>query len=214
MPGRYNPDDKRQPEFAGIIAPDFLQHFDVDFDFAVNKLNLISQDHCEGKVVYWHAPAVAVVPMQLDRGGHVTFRMVLDGRRVSAMIDTGASDTLLNLNVARQAFKIDANAPDLEKVGELQGGYTANIYRRRFKTLTVEGVTINEPMITLLPDLMSKGSESPRTGSLIREEPGIPNLILGMPTLNKLHLYIAYQERKVYITAANPQAAAPAPASQ
>jgi predicted aspartyl protease len=215
LPGKYNPDDKRQPEFAGIIAPDFLQHFDVDFDFAVSKLNLISQDHCDGKVVYWQAPAVAVVPMQLDRGGHIKFQMQLDGTKVNAALDTGASSTTMNLTVARQAFHIDVDAPDVVKIGELRGRYTANIYRRRFKSLAFEGVTIINPMIDLLPDLLSGANPgTPRTGSIIREEKALPDVILGMSTLSQLHLYVAYQERKVYITAAGPPAApAPPPAS-
>jgi hypothetical protein len=125
-------------------------------------------------------------------------------------MDTGASTSTLYLKVARQAFNIDVNAPDVEKTGELKGGYTANIYQRRFKSLSVEGVMVTEPMITLLPDLMSKPSEARPTGRLIRDDPGLPNVILGMTTLGKLHVYIAYKERKVYITAANP---APPPAA-
>src|SRR5262249_20630248 len=42
MKVRDDPSDKTQPEFAGLIAPDFLKNFDADFDFAQNKLNLIS----------------------------------------------------------------------------------------------------------------------------------------------------------------------------
>jgi hypothetical protein len=49
---------------------------------------------------------------------------------------------------------------------------------------------------------------------LIREETvGLPDLILGMNVLSQMHVYIAYRERKLYITAADPQrAAASAPA--
>jgi len=211
-PGKDDPTDTGMPEFAGIIAPEFLQHFDADFDFGGMKLNLISPDHCAGKVQYWQAPATAIVPMTMDSAGHIKFPMTLDGKRVNALMDTGASTTVLNLNVARQAFNVDVNAPDVEKTGELKGGYTANIYRRRFKSLTAQGVVINEPMITLLPDMMNTTSEARPTGSLVRGEVGLPNVILGMDALQKLHVYIAYNERKIYITAAGPAPAAGAPA--
>ena len=39
--------------------------------------------------------------------------------------------------------------PDVEKVGELTGGYSANMYRRRFKSLAFEGVTVSNPMIMM-----------------------------------------------------------------
>ena len=215
-PAADNPNDTRPPFFHGVLAPDFLANVDVDFDFAANKLNIISQNHCAGKVVYWQAPTVAIVPMAIDQSGHITLRMELDGKRVNAMLDTGASNTNLNLNTARQMFNVDVNAPDVEKVGDLKGGYTASIYRRRFKSLAFEGVVINNPMIDLLPDMLSgQGAPAPRTGSIIRENRALPDVILGMTTLSQLHLYIAYKERKVYITAAGaPPASAPTPSPQ
>ena len=68
-------------------AAPMLQKFDADFDFGGNKLNLISQNHCEGKVVYWPATTTAVVPFAHDAAGHLTFPMTLDGRRVRAMLE-------------------------------------------------------------------------------------------------------------------------------
>jgi predicted aspartyl protease len=210
LPGKDDPSDPQMPEFAGILAPEFLQHFDVDFDFAHNKMNLFAPDHCVGQVVYWQAPKVAIVPISIDQGGHITFRMDLDGKRVTVTMDTGASTSTLDLNVARQAFNIDVNSPDVEKVGELKGRYTANIYQRRFKTLAVDGVVVNEPMITLLPNMTTKPSEARPVGSLVRDDPQTTSMLLGMTTLGKLHVYIAYKERKVYITAADTTPTAPA----
>jgi hypothetical protein len=217
LPGEGGANGPDIEDFGGILGADMLQNVDLDLDFAVGKLNFVSPDHCAGNVVYWQAPAVAIVPITLDRWGHVFFRMQLDGRRVNAALDTGASTTVLNLDVARRTFRVDVNAPDVEKVGELSGGYTANVYRRRFKSLAFEGVTINDPMITILPDLMGGMNQgTTRTGSLIRDERnGLPDMILGMNTLSRMHVYIAYKERKLYITAANPQAEpAPVPAPQ
>lgn len=213
LPGDDDPSGPSIEQFGGILGGEMLRNVDVDFDFAANKLNLISPDHCAGNVVYWQAPALAVVPMTINYANHIIFRMELDGRRVNAMLDTGASTTILNLDVARRTFRVDVNAPDVERVGEVSGGYTASVYRRRFKTMAFEGVTINNPMITMYPDMMggaNLGQQS--TGSLIRDERGgLPDLILGMSTLSQMHVYIAYKERKLYITAATPQvASAPA----
>ena len=205
-------------QFAGIIGSEMLRNVDVDFDFAARKLNLFSSDHCAGNVVYWtnQALPVAIVPFTLNRAGHIMFRAELDGRRVDTMLDTGAGTTILNLDTARRTFRIDVNAPDVERVGELKGGYTASTYRRRFKTLAIEGVTINSPLITMLPNMMGTVNPgAPRTGSMIRDDGnGLPDVILGMNVLSEMHVYIAYKERKLYLTAANPQpAAAPAPAT-
>jgi predicted aspartyl protease len=208
LPGPEDPMGPTIEEFGGILGSEMLRNVDVDFDFAANKLNLVSPDHCAGNVVYWQAPAVAVVPMTLNATGHIMFRMELDGRRVNTMLDTGFSNTTLNLDTARRVLRIDVNAPDVEKIGELTGGYTASAYRRRFKTLSVDGVTISNPMIDILPNMMGSVSpDAPRTGSIIREQQnGLPDLILGMSTMSQMHVYIAYKERKLYFTAAAPQA--------
>ncbi len=71
LPGEDGPNGPDIEDFGGILGADMLRNVDLDLDFAAGKLNLVSQDHCSGNVVYWQAPAVAVVPMTLDRWGHV-----------------------------------------------------------------------------------------------------------------------------------------------
>jgi len=202
--------------FGGILGTDVLRNVDVELDFAAGKIHLIAPNQCGGNVVHWQASAVAVVPITLDRFGQITFRMQLDGRRVTAMLDTGASNTVLNLDTARRTFRIDVNGPDVEKIGEVTGGYSANMYRRRFKSLAFEGVTVSDPMIVMMPNMMgSVNPAAPRTGSMIREDRnGLPDVILGMNVLREMHLYIGYRERRLYITAANPQAPSPGAAPQ
>ena len=158
-------------------------------------------------------PVVAVVPIRVDTQGKITFPLTLDGHTITAILDTGATTTALNLDTARRVFNINTNDPDLQKVGELKGGYTAQIYNKQFKSLSIEGVTVTDPVISLLPNMMNLTSESRSTGSLIRDtDKQAPDMLLGMSVLSKLHVYIAAHESKLYITQASPLAAAPAAA--
>jgi hypothetical protein len=186
-------DAASQPrEFAGSLGADFLAAFDVDFDFAAGKLNLMSPDHCPGKVVYWKAPAVAVVPMRLNTNANIWFPVTLDGKPVEAWLNSGDTRSSLNLADAQVMFNVDVNAPDTEHIGDLAGGSSFPVYRRQFKTLSIEGVTIANPRLVLLPDVVSVS-------------PGPQGLVtLGMGILRQLHIYVAYKERKLYISAANP----------
>lgn len=204
-----NPVGGRPDPFDGILGADFLLNVDVDLDYGAGKLNLISPQHCDGKVVYWQAPAVAIVPIRVDTQGKITFPLTLDGHTIRAILDTGASTTALNLDVAKRVFNIDTNDPDLKKVGELKGGYTAQIYNKQFKSLSIEGVTVMDPVISLLPNMVSLTSEQRSTGSLVRDtDKQAPDMLLGMSVLNKLHIYIAAHEAKLYITQASAQAPA------
>jgi hypothetical protein len=203
-PGKDDPNDTSTPAFDGLLGQDLFQKVDVDLDYGPYRLSLISQDHCPGKVVYWSAPGpVAVIPFSTDSGNHIILQAELDGRRVKGILDTGATATILNLQSARQIFRLDVNAPDVEKIGELHGTYAANIYRRRFKSLALGGVTVSGPSIELFPDFLNQGAQAAPIGSLIKpDRQELPDMIFGMSIISKLHVYIANREHKLYITAA------------
>jgi hypothetical protein len=209
-PGPMNPNDS---DLAGVLGPDILQNFDVDMDFGARKLQLVSSDHCDGKVLYWTAPVVAIVPMRVAGEGRPVIFVNLDGKRLEAVLNTGQVNTVLNLDVAEDRFSVDVNAPDVKQVGQVGQNASAKVYRKQFQTLTFEGVTIENPEINLVPDqlktrLLNKNRPTTgKLGSLTRgDEVGsrLPDLTLGMSTLARLHVYIAYREKKVYITESAP----------
>ena len=109
--------------------------------------------------------------------------MTLDGHRVQAMLDTGAAQTALSMDAAERIFGLKTRAAS-----------------HRFKTLSFEGVTINNPEIALADNItrapMSQMGKLPST-DMKRDA---PDLLLGMSTLKQLHVYIAYKEEMLYIT--------------
>lgn len=174
------PDDVVSEGVDGIVGPDLLGKFDVDFDFAAGKVNLFSPDHCPGKVVYWTQSGYAAIPFVLDQAQHIKLGVTLDGMQMHAILDTGASRSFMSLETAERLFKLDD--------AELR----QNRPHHAFKALTLGAVSVANPEIILLPDSVSQ----------IMGRYGEPNLILGMGIIRQLHLYLAYGERKLYITAA------------
>jgi predicted aspartyl protease len=176
------------PDLDGIIAPDLLYNFDVDFDFANAKLNLFSKDHCEGKVIYWtrNAAAVVKIPVRTDDALHFVFPVELDGKEVEATLDTGASGSGLSLDTAEDLFDLKEDSPSMRHVSGPNGIKDAYIYP--FKTLSFDGVTVDHPDILMVSDRDSKmgGARA--------------KLIIGMNVLRHLHLYIAYHERTLYLS--------------
>lgn len=195
-------------EIDGIIAPNLLTHYDVELDFAAHKVNLLSQDHCEGKVIYWPADAIAVVPIRVAKSGHIVVPVELDGVKMDALIDTGATNTTLNQRIAESDFGLKVNTPDTPDVGSLSGSPHSRIYRHRFKQLTVGGIGVANPPVVIVPDLMNnKLSHGPPIGTRFSQDDEanrLPDLLAGMNILHRLHLYIAYKEEKLYVTPAGP----------
>jgi predicted aspartyl protease len=203
-------------DIAGILGPGILRFYDVALDVANRKLTLLTQDHCDGKVIYWKADAVAAITMEIARAsGHIVVPVLLDGRKLNAMIDTGATNSVLNLNAAESDFGLSAKSgPNMAIVGSLGDRGSSIIYRHTFKSLDFEGIAVANPVVDIIPDLEhGRIGRPPPTGTRINDpaaEQGLPDMMIGMDILRHLHLYIAYKEQKLYITPASPSVAAAA----
>jgi predicted aspartyl protease len=198
-------------KFDGVIGADLLTLFDVEFDFANRKMNLFSQDHCPGKVVYWTRSGYAEVPFHLTSGplggnNHIALSMTLDGHDVTTDLDTGSSFTWLNRQSASRIFSVDEKAPGVERVPGSSDD--SPVYTKRFNLLQIGGVSVQNPQIEIIFDRSGeafrmqhseKSRDDPIYGARLEEE----ELTLGMNVLSKLHFFIAYKEHKIYATAAD-----------
>jgi predicted aspartyl protease len=172
----------------GLIAPDLLAAYDVEFDFANAKFHLYSHDHCRGQVVYWTEGPSAKIPLTIDSAGHIIAAVQLDGEPIRAEIDTGAWRTMLELEQAQHLFGKNLDS------GLKRDPEGRNYYTYPFKSLTLEGLAITNPDVVLISKDDAKMFDWRYDG---------PHLILGMGILRRLHLYVAYRERMLYATAAS-----------
>lgn len=163
---------------AGLLGADFLRTFDVDLDFAKAQLSLVAPVECPNKV-YWSSGNFGRVPFKID-GNQITVKMTLDERDVTAIIDTGAADTVMSLERAARSFDLDRDQLNKSR-------------HYPFKSLSFGEVKISNPAIKLVPD-----QESRLLGHHFDDQ----HMILGMGVLRRLHLYIDYQHRMLYVTPA------------
>ncbi len=142
--------------------------------------------------------------MHVTVSGHITVPVQVDGHRLQALLDTGASNLVMSLRVATGTFHLAPGETGVEEVGHLEKA-GSKIYVHRFNTLSIEGITVNNPTFELLPDMMRNFlHKAPPIGTHIPvndEAEGLPDVLIGMPVLKHLHVYIAYKEQMLYITA-------------
>jgi len=199
-------------KFDGVLGADLLTLFDVEFDFANRKMNLFSQDHCPGKVVYWTRSGYAALPFHLTSGplgtgnNHIALTMTLDGHDVTTDLDTGSSFTWLRRQSAAQIFSVDEKAPGVERVAGSSDD--SPVYKKQFNLLQIGGVAVQSPQIEIIFDRAGdafrmehseKSRDDPIYGARLDEE----DLTLGMNVLSKLRFFVAYKEHKIYVTAAD-----------
>ena len=193
--------DPKIPALKGILGSDRFRDYDVELDPRAHLVNLFSPDHCKGRVVYW-AGAYSDLPIGLSQDGEIRLVMMLDDQELDTVLDTGAPNTTLSLQAARNVFDLDTDSPGVEK---LSGEGRDGVYRARFKSLVAGGVAISNPQIVLVRDALADRLKQEEIDAhhLMPEVRRTPQLILGMDILRQLHLYIAYREKKLYITAAS-----------
>jgi len=175
-------------EIVGTLGPDFFLQYEVELDFAAHKMNLFSQDHCPGQVVYWTHDPAAAIPIKIDGAGHIVADVTLDGKEVKAIVDTGATTSVMKMAGATSLFDLTPSSPGVTKISSNEA--TGGNYKYTFKTLTLGGINFNNPTVYLI------GDANPGQETFSRE------LLLGGHQLSKLHLFISYKERMLYATSA------------
>ncbi len=83
-----DPNFSAEPPFDGILATDMMSRYDIDLDFGHSRLNYFSPETCQGAGVYWAPKALAILPTP-TLPGRAYVDVMLDGHKVSALIDTG-----------------------------------------------------------------------------------------------------------------------------
>jgi hypothetical protein len=174
---------------------------DFELDFANNKLNLFSSDHCPGKVVYW-SDSEASVPYTFDGIGVLIFPVELDGKSVEASIEAGGSKTRLHTDVSKKLYGFDENSEGI-RIEQAVGSDKAVAHYRAMK-MTARGLSVINADVDLIP--------GPKNCIISRSGPehaagyencyGNPPLTLGIEILRHLRLYFATKEHILYFTAA------------
>ena len=207
-------------QFDGLIAGDLLSRYDVELNFVTRKLNIFSPDHCEGNVIYWPATALAMVPFSMSRpvngnpneptsirigpDSHIRVPVTLDGKNFSAIINTGATTTIMSASAAKAVLGVTAASPGAVAIGPASDNPDEQRFGYVFHSLAFEGIAVSNPHVVILPDLI--GKKDPSNDFMLdshinRVDDGLgADLSIGMDVLKHLHLYIAYRERKLYIT--------------
>jgi hypothetical protein len=225
---------------GGTMGPDLMVRYDVEMDFAENKLIYFSQDHCPAHILHWSSDAVTQVPISIRErvkdyppamlpgaaldlpasmlqdmiaragasilGTDIRTKVILDGQEFTANIDTGLDNSTINSKAARDVFGIaleehtpdtPASSPDKPAMAGVEAvTVTASRQQHRFHNLTLGGVTVVNPLFVLKPVDMSVRKAG---------DPTSPDITIGMNVLRKLHLYFAFGERMLYVSAASTQ---------
>ena len=188
--------DLPHPGSGGILSAGFFQKYDIDLNFGAHRLNMFAPGHCKGQVLYWRAPGAAKLPFRYQNG-RITVRVTVDGREMDALIDTGSPRSEMQFDDIDSLFYRNSRSAGVTREDDGQYAYT-------FGILSFGNVSLRNPHLVLTHSAQMRGAYTgPQTGTLLRnvDQTAIrPELTIGTDLLKLLHLYIAFDERMVYVT--------------
>jgi len=188
--------------YAGELAQDLLQAYDVDVDFATGQLKMYAKgtkDQCPGPFG-WTATARAEMR---NKGWHLHIPVTLDGHTYDAIFDTGSRHTIMRLPAARRDFSLNADSPGMTPYRAINGDPLLNGSLHTFSKLSFGGIAFDQPEVLIIPDVMNRNADT----SPIADRPVyrhnadliLPELSLGMDVLKHLHLFLAFGEQALYV---------------
>jgi predicted aspartyl protease len=119
---------------VGLIGGDILGPLDLDFDFAAGRLALYHVPSCSTDPIPWSASASR---LQTIRHGRLTvIEVELDGTPLTAVIDTGATRSVLLADAAdRIGLRSEYMLSIPSSSGEGIGGLPMGLHAHRFREL-------------------------------------------------------------------------------
>jgi len=166
----------------GLLGADALSAFDIDLDLPRHQMTFYRKQTCETATPNWAGPYISI-STGLSRGERLFFPVQLDGRRLTAVIDTGSQVTVLATAAARALglteghLSRDRSTTTQGVAGEL----SARVHR--FAKLEVGALMIRNPEV-VVTDLKLNEAD----------------IVLGVDFLSSRRLWLSYGSRRIFLS--------------
>lgn len=186
-------------DVAVLVGQDFLQNFDVEFDLPQNVVRLFEpKGRCDGVgLAYWSTDTALEVPIDVSRV--VTLDVEVNGQRLRAMLDSGATSTLTTTAAAKLGI-----APDTS--GVVPAGCSFGLGRKEIERwiapierVSIGSETIEKPKL-YVADLWKYTTYAETGTRLPQRPPGLPDMLLGIDFLRSHRVLISHSQRKMYFS--------------
>ena len=180
----------RTPPFDAIVGAEFLLQADMEMMLAEHQLKFYRPHGCTDTfLAYWDKDAMEI-PFAMSTAENLNprFTVEVNGKKMLAMIDSGAHATLIYHNAAELAG-VKTDSVGVTKVGSLGGIGDERVasWRATFDTFTVGSETIKNAEIEII-DAASTGKRT------------FPDVVLGRDFLRAHRVLFAMSQQRLYIS--------------
>ena len=173
------------PAFDAIVGAPFLLQTDLEIDLRAKKMRFFRSRDCDKTdLLLWKEPTV-IVPFEshFDRSPNPHFTVLVNGKELDAIIDTGAHHTVMTLRAAKR-LDIDVKGPEVRRLGALVGigSERAPLWSTKIKTVQIGEESINNAEVGIVDAQGETGVE----------------LLLGQDFLRAHRVLFAMSQHKIY----------------
>jgi clan AA aspartic protease (TIGR02281 family) len=177
----------------GLLGANLLDSVDLEIDMAHGKLSLFKVDGCDKRgLAYWSNGRdyfmADIEPADSRIDQRTFFNVTINGKKVRALLDSGAYATLLTRRAAERVG-IDLNAPDVKK-SFATSGFGAKLVKTwivPIDSFSVGTETIHHSQMQVLDGTIGNSST---------------DMLLGLDYLLAHRMFIANSQQKAYLRAA------------
>jgi predicted aspartyl protease len=193
----------RDEGIAVLLGEDFFQKFDVEFDLAHNAVRLYQPAGCsDSSLAYWASGGASEVEIKAVDAGppQIVFMVKINGHPVSALLDSGAESSLLNMSDATAAgiTPETAGVVPIGKVGGL-GRKSVTTWLGTFQSVAIGNEIVRDAALPFA-DLYKDATYAPM-GSFIRQRADtLQPMLLGVDFLRAHRVLVVHSQRKIYFT--------------
>jgi len=210
---RYDPgmDPHGQPNIMdGDLADDVTRNYDVDLDFPHGQLTFYTAGWCAHVAPPWTGAATAV-PISIDDYGQIHIPVSIDGRKLTAFLDTGTTESDIPTDLfTSSGLARDGRLMSKNNIVRAIGGFgfiAEDEYQ--FQRLSIGGVTVRDPILNVenpdeeLPDLPP--AQRAKIERLIQAHEIVitggtgPDITLGEDFILFHRIFISYSTHMLYI---------------
>ena len=167
----------------GLLGRDFLSVYDVELDPATNTVTLYEVTGCVHHFIPW-PEGYDSVAVEIPAENALIIPVMLDGVNLRALLDTGASSSLLaSSGIARLGLDLGQMAGDPRAVTSGVGPRRVTMSQHVFRALRVGGDVTSNPRLDVAP---------------IRIRP-FADLLLGFDWARTRRLWISWSTKQLFV---------------
>jgi predicted aspartyl protease len=188
-------------EDALVLGDDFFSHFASEFDLAHGVIRLLRPEGCQpGQLAYWSKTYALA---ELERSGddaQILTDVLVNGKRVRAILDTGATTSIISQRAAEGAGVTRGSAatvpaPTIAGIA----GKPLESWLGTFATLSIGDEAMRNVKLRIADLFTADAFEE--TGSHVRHSvEGLPSMLVGCDFFLSHRLLVLAKERKLLFT--------------